>query len=47
MSNPFRLSRMSERNLAKAREYRNDILQERRDRFYHTVKEKSERTLGA
>jgi len=44
---PSRLARMSARNLAKAHEYRREILHERRVAFYHGVKEKTDNWLLA
>lgn len=41
LENPARMSVMSRRNLEKAAEYRNDVLQARRREFYQYVKEHS------
>jgi glycosyltransferase involved in cell wall biosynthesis len=41
---PVRMTRMSSRNLAVAREYRNEVLQARRIRFYRQVRELAEKT---
>lgn len=38
---PARMSRMSAQNLAKAREYRIEILRERRTAFYHELRERT------
>ncbi len=43
ISDPQRMARMSERNLAKAREYHENVLRERRLAFYRHVKETTER----
>ncbi len=45
LSNPQRLSSMSARNLARAGEYRNDVLFARRIDFYGKVREATERWL--
>lgn len=42
VTNPERMNAMSARNLAKAREYREEILSEKRNSFYRYVKEKTE-----
>ncbi len=42
VTDPARMTRMSARNLSKAREYHEDILRERRIAFYRYVKEKTE-----
>jgi glycosyltransferase involved in cell wall biosynthesis len=47
VTNPERLARMSARNLEKAKEYRDEVLRERRDMFYHFVREKTEAWLKA
>jgi glycosyltransferase involved in cell wall biosynthesis len=44
-ADPPRLARMSARNLAKAAEYRADILHERRRAFYRCVREQTEAWL--
>lgn len=41
IADPARMTRMSARNLEKAKEYHEDILRERRNTFYRTVKEKT------
>ncbi len=41
LSSPERLRSMSERNLEKAKDYRNDILQRRRNAFYEEIKKKT------
>lgn len=46
VSDPSRMARMSARNLEKAREYHEDILNERRIAFYRHVKEKTEEWLA-
>lgn len=46
ISNIDRLNSMSERNLMKAKEYRDDILQARRLEFYKHVKDKTEEWLS-
>jgi glycosyltransferase involved in cell wall biosynthesis len=43
---PWRLAQMSEQNLCKAREYHADILQERRERLYSHLRERTERWLA-
>jgi glycosyltransferase involved in cell wall biosynthesis len=43
MSSPERLARMSARNLAKAGEYRADVLRERRRALYRDLRERTER----
>jgi glycosyltransferase involved in cell wall biosynthesis len=45
VTNPERMTVMSARNLAKAREYKDDNLRERRNSFYRYVKEKTEEWL--
>ncbi len=42
ISNPDRMATMSARNLAKAKEYQDEKLRERRNSFYRHVKEKTE-----
>lgn len=44
---PERMARMSRRNLEKAKEYRNEVLQERRVAFYRYVKERTQAWLKA
>lgn len=44
---PERMARMSRRNLEKAKEYRNEVLQQRRVAFYRYVKERTEEWLKA
>lgn len=43
VGDPARLTRMSSRNLAVAREYRNEVLQARRIQFYRQVRELAEK----
>jgi glycosyltransferase involved in cell wall biosynthesis len=45
-ADPHRLARMSARNLAKAREYRAEVLHERRQAFYSRVRELTEGWLN-
>ena len=40
-----RMARMSARNLEKAKDYRNEVLQERRNEFYRYVREQTEAWL--
>lgn len=42
IKDPERMTKMSARNLEKAREYREDVLQKEREAFYSLVKEKTE-----
>lgn len=46
VSDPARMARMSERNLAKAREYREEALAGRRRAFYRHVREMTEAAAG-
>ena len=39
------MARMSARNLEKAKDYRNEVLQERRNEFYRYVREQTEAWL--
>ncbi len=41
VADPERMARMSERNLKKAREFREDVLRERRTAFYQNLKERA------
>lgn len=41
VSDPERMTRMSARNLEKAKGYHEDILRERRNKFYQYVKERT------
>lgn len=45
INDPERMNKMSERNLAKAKEYREDILLKEREAFYSFVKKKTEEWL--
>lgn len=45
VSDPARMARMSARNLEKAREYREDLLRERRLEFYQKLRERTEEWL--
>jgi glycosyltransferase involved in cell wall biosynthesis len=50
VTDPARMARMSERNLRAAQDYRQDVLQPRRDAFYRHVRERTEawqRTSGS
>jgi len=47
ISRPERLSTMSERNLARAQEYRPEVLEERRIEFYRFLRRDTERWLSA
>ncbi|MEG4111993.1 MULTISPECIES: glycosyltransferase family 4 protein [unclassified Microcoleus] len=42
VTNPERMSRMSARNLEKAKDYRDEVLQERRNQLYRFVREQTE-----
>jgi glycosyltransferase involved in cell wall biosynthesis len=42
INDPERMAKMSERNLAKAKEYKEDILQREREAFYSLVKKRTE-----
>ncbi|PSB56081.1 glycosyltransferase family 4 protein [Chamaesiphon polymorphus] len=42
VTDPERMARMSARNLAKAQEYRDDVLQQQRTDFYHYVRDLTE-----
>lgn len=46
-TNPVRLALMSARNLAKAHQYRDEILREKRLQFYRCVRERTEQWLRA
>jgi glycosyltransferase involved in cell wall biosynthesis len=43
VTNPERMTRMSARNLEKAKDYRDEVLQERRNQFYRYVREMTEK----
>ena len=43
--NPKWMEAMSQRNLRKAQEYRDEVLSKRRTKFYHHVRETTERYL--
>ena len=45
VTNPERMTRMSARNLEKAKDYRDEVLQERRNQFYRYVREMTEKWL--
>ncbi|MEG3925470.1 glycosyltransferase family 4 protein [Microcoleus sp. D3_18a_C4] len=45
VTNPERMSRMSACNLEKAKDYRDEVLQERRNQFYRYVREMTEKWL--
>lgn len=42
VTNPERMARMSARNLEKAKEYRDEVLRERRNQLYRFVREQTE-----
>jgi glycosyltransferase involved in cell wall biosynthesis len=46
VTDPERMARMSSRNLEKAKEYREEVLRERRTAFYRYVRERTEAWLG-
>ena len=45
VTNPERMTRMSARNLEKAKDYRDEVLEERRNQFYRYVREMTEKWL--
>lgn len=45
VTDPERMARMSDRNLEKAREYRDEAIREQRNEFYHYVREMTEAWL--
>jgi len=45
VNDPARMTRMSAHNLEKAREYREDLLRERRHEFYQKLRERTEKCL--
>ncbi len=45
VTDPERMTRMSARNLEKAKDYRDEVLQERRNQFYRYVREMTEKWL--
>ena len=47
VTNPYRLATMSISNLEKAKNYREDILQKRRIKFYNHVKEQTQTWLSS
>lgn len=47
VTDPERMARMSARNLEKAKDYRNEVLREQRNAFYHYVRGRTEEWLGA
>jgi glycosyltransferase involved in cell wall biosynthesis len=47
VNNPERMTQMSARNLEKAKEYRDDILNERRTEFYRYLRDKTQEWLKA
>jgi glycosyltransferase involved in cell wall biosynthesis len=47
VTNPYRLATMSISNLEKAKNYKEDILQKRRIKFYNHVKEKTQTWLSS
>jgi glycosyltransferase involved in cell wall biosynthesis len=47
VTNPERMTQMSARNLEKAKEYRDDILNERRTEFYRYLRDKTQEWLKA
>jgi glycosyltransferase involved in cell wall biosynthesis len=46
LSDPARLARMSARNLARAKDYNDAILTERRNQFYAYIKDQTQSHLG-
>ena len=46
VTNPDRMAQMSIRNLAKAQEYRNEVLAVQRTKFYRSVGDRTEKWLA-